>query len=37
VLLTDKTRLSDGLRYLFTVGTPRQPKPAKPPEPEKKE
>jgi len=32
VLLTDKTRLSEGLSYLFTVGTPRQPKPAEPPE-----
>jgi len=33
VLLNDKTRLSDGLGYLFSVGISRQPKPAKPPEP----
>lgn len=33
VLLTDKTKLSDGLSYLFSVGIPRQPKPAEPAEP----
>jgi len=32
VLLTDKTKLSDGLSYLFSVGISRQPKPDKPPE-----
>jgi len=40
VLLSDKTRLSDGLSYLFTVGTKPKPEPdepAEPPEPEKKE
>jgi cell volume regulation protein A len=40
VLLSDKTRLSDGLSYLFTVGTKPRPEPdepAEPPEPEKKE
>jgi len=41
VLLTDKTKLSNGLSYLFSVGIPRHPKPAEPPEstdsePEKK-
>ena len=40
VLLSDKTRLSDGLSYLFTVGIKPKPEPdepAEPPEPEKKE
>jgi cell volume regulation protein A len=37
VLLTDKTRLSDGLSYLFSVGTKPRPGPDEPPEPEKKE
>jgi cell volume regulation protein A len=32
VLLTDKTRLADGLSYLFSVGTRRQPEPAEPAE-----
>ena len=38
VLLSDKTRLSDGLSYLFTVGIKPKPEPdepAEPPEPEK--
>jgi len=33
VLLTDKTKLSDGLSYLFSVGTKRQPEPDEPAEP----
>ena len=40
VLLTDKTKLSDGLSYLFSVGISRKPKPdepAEPASPEKKE
>jgi cell volume regulation protein A len=32
VLLTDKTRLADGLGYLFSAGTRRQPEPAEPAE-----
>jgi len=32
VLLTDKTRLSNGLSYLFSVGTPRPEKTDKPAE-----
>jgi cell volume regulation protein A len=32
VLLTDKTRLADGLGYLFSVGIKRQPEPAEPAE-----
>jgi NhaP-type Na+/H+ or K+/H+ antiporter len=33
VLLTDKTRLSDGLSYLFSVGIKPKPRPDQPPEP----
>jgi cell volume regulation protein A len=35
VLLTDKTRLSNGLSYLFSVGIKPKPRPDKPAEPPK--